>query len=251
MLLMAAASLAFPRPSAAAESIVPPEPLTRVTPERPKSEGAEVIGEALIECTIGEDGTIAEAAVKSATRPELGEAALVALRQWTFKPGTRDGHAAPMRIQVPFAFRSSLEARIEAFVKRAVFVTLTEPVVSAEQLGVWPNAKQLMEARYPEELKGSGKRGKAVVAVVVDRQGKVINPKVIKATYPEFALPALVTAAAMDFEPVKGKDGKPMLVSMQLQFDFREDTKKAKGDAKSKPKAKKQAAPAEAGAQSE
>ena len=177
-------------------------------------------GEAEIECLIGENGQILEATIASATQPEFGEAALGAVRQWQFKAGEREGHPAVMRVKIPISFELSREAMLESLARRPVFMEISETIVKAEQLPAWPMPSKYPQPAYPKELRGSGKRGKAVVAIVITKEGRVINPKIIKSSYPEFILPSLVAALALEFPPQRMANKEAMYVSMEVQYDF-------------------------------
>lgn len=190
-------------------------------------------GDAEVECLIGVDGKIHEAKVSSASHPEFGEAALEAIRQWEFKAGESEGKPVPMRVKIPIAFRMSRETIIETLARRPVFVEVNETVVPAEQLPKWPLPKRFHQPGYPTELRGSGKRGKAVVAVVIDKEGRVINPRIVKTTHPEFALPSMMAATILEFTPQTMADKQAIFVSMEIQFDFAGETK-APAESKSK-----------------
>lgn len=208
---------------------VAPEASKVVSPEHPPELFArKVSGEAQIECLVDAAGKVSEAKVLSASQPEFGEAALAAVKQWTFKPGRKDGKPAPMRVTIPFTFEVPGEHPLEQFARRKVFVDLEGDVVAAETLGQWPMPKQLLSPNYPEALRGSGKRGKAVVSLVIDRRGRVVNPKLVKATWPEFELPALAAAVSLEFAPQLGPDKKPVNVTMDVQFDFRDEGRPAR-----------------------
>lgn len=234
--------LVLPAPWARAAEADTPEPsapvvTTTVAPVHPpKLMEARIGGEAEIECLVTEEGKVGEAKVLSATRPEFGEAALEAVRQWEFKPAERDGRPVAMRVTIPFNFQVPSGDPIEAFAKRKVFMEIEGEVVPAEQMPAWPMPKHLLVPNYPSELRGSGKRGKAVVSVVINREGKVMNPRLVKATFPEFERPAMAAAVSLEFPPQLGPDKKPVNVSMDLQFDFRDEGRapkpKPEGDVK-------------------
>lgn len=65
-------------------------------------EGLE--GEASVICDIDATGVVLDAAVFSATCHDFGDAALAAVRQWRFAPGTRDGLPVRVRALVPIQF---------------------------------------------------------------------------------------------------------------------------------------------------
>ncbi len=56
---------------------------------------AAVIG---IECVVNEEGRIESAIIASSPDARLNDVALRALRQWQFKPGTKDGNPVAVHI---------------------------------------------------------------------------------------------------------------------------------------------------------
>ena len=87
--------------------IKPPRRLVNVAPIYPSiAQQARVEGAVEIEAVIGEDGRVREARVTSGT-PLLNDAALAAVRQWTFTPTTLNGEpvAVIMTVTVVFTLR--------------------------------------------------------------------------------------------------------------------------------------------------
>jgi TonB family protein len=54
--------------------------------------------------TVDTDGHVSQVEVVESGGKELDEAAVTAMRQWTFNPARRDGRAVRSRIRVPFHF---------------------------------------------------------------------------------------------------------------------------------------------------
>jgi TonB family protein len=63
-----------------------------------------ISGEALVVCTVGEDGRVSDAVVKTCDYEEFANLALEAVQRWTFVPGTRDGKPCAMRVLIPIRF---------------------------------------------------------------------------------------------------------------------------------------------------
>jgi len=206
-----------------------PQPITTISPSHPKSLlEKKVGGEAEVECLVGEDGHPSELRVVTATEPEFGEAALTALRQWTFKPGLRNGKPAAWRVRIPFNFPVPTDDPLEHFAGRRLNIDVDDTIVPAEQLPNWPMPKKFYVPRYPKSLQGSGKRGMAVVGIVINKEGKVINPKVVKVTHAEFAQPALAAAVSLEFQPQMLANKEKAFVSMNIQFDFKDESGKGR-----------------------
>jgi protein TonB len=50
------------------------------------------------------DGRPTDIVLKQSLHPDLDEAAMKALAQWEFKPGTREGKPVPVRVTVTMTF---------------------------------------------------------------------------------------------------------------------------------------------------
>ena len=57
-----------------------------------------------LECVVLTDGTVGDVRVTKPLHPEIDEAAVRILRQWIFKPGTKDGVAVPVQVEVEMHF---------------------------------------------------------------------------------------------------------------------------------------------------
>lgn len=81
-----------------------PRRLVSVAPVYPPiAQQARVEGEVEIEAVIGEDGRVRDARVKRG-KPLLNDAALAAVRQWTFTPTTLNGEAVAVIMTVTVVF---------------------------------------------------------------------------------------------------------------------------------------------------
>lgn len=208
----------------------PPVAIRTVNPKHPDELLKKLVnGDAEIDCLVTAEGRVADALVVAASHPQFGESAVEAVRQWEFRPAERNGTPIAMRVRIPIAFQLSGDQLLEGLAGHPLQEEITGSIIPAEQLPAWPYPKKILLPRYPANLRGSGKYGKAVVAIVINREGKVINPKVVKYTYPEFIWPALATAVSLEFEPVR-VDKTPIYVSMELQYDFKAEGAKPKDD---------------------
>ena len=68
---------------------------------------AKIQGAVWLEAVVLEDGTVGTVKVTKSLDTEHGldEEAVKAMKQWTFKPGTKDGKAVPVQIEVEMTFR--------------------------------------------------------------------------------------------------------------------------------------------------
>jgi len=65
---------------------------------------AKVQGAVTLECVVQPDGTVGEVRVTKALDPGLDQEAIKAVKQWRFKPGTKDGKPVPVLITLEMAF---------------------------------------------------------------------------------------------------------------------------------------------------
>lgn len=66
---------------------------------------AGIEGSVTVLCWVNLDGVPEDVAAFDATLPEFADAAVEAMKWWSFVPATRDGRPLAMRIAVPFQFR--------------------------------------------------------------------------------------------------------------------------------------------------
>jgi TonB family protein len=88
-----------------AQEITPPTVLHHVDASYPQAAlAAGKHADVVLIVVVGADGHVAEVTVETSGGSELNEAAITAMKQWTFRPATKDGVPVPSRIRVPFHF---------------------------------------------------------------------------------------------------------------------------------------------------
>jgi len=87
-------------PVAAPVEVRPPQVVNRVDAVYPSSAGHHA--DVVLNVTVDTEGHVAKAEVTESGGADMDEAALVAVRQWTFHPATRAGVPVASRIRVPF-----------------------------------------------------------------------------------------------------------------------------------------------------
>ena len=90
---------------------------------------------------------------------------------------------------------------------------------SMSEIDQRPRALMQVAAAYPSEMRARKADGVVTVIFVVDETGRVVNPRVEKASHPEFEKPALEAVRQWKFEPaIKG--GKRVSCRMRVPFRF-------------------------------
>jgi TonB family protein len=92
-------------PGTATPTVVPPSVLTHVEAVYPPSALAEQRhADVVLIVTVDVHGHVAAVDVATSGGDDLDQAAIVAVRQWTFVPAKRDGKPVSSRIRIPFHF---------------------------------------------------------------------------------------------------------------------------------------------------
>jgi TonB family protein len=204
-----------------------PRAISRPPPTYPENlYHAGVEGDADIVFDVDERGSATNVIVRSASRPEFGEAAAEAVLKWQFEPGQREGKPSRFRVTVPFNFRMKTMDPLSEWAGRNVFRTVENQPIQAETLEEWPQPARWIYPPYPNQLRGSGKKGQVVVRFVVDEFGQVINPEVLQGDEPLFVGSALAAAVSLRFSPHLTPEGDAVPVQMAVIFSFDEKRQK-------------------------
>lgn len=86
--------------------VLPPIAIRHVNPMYPESARRDgIAGIVIVEVLIGKDGRVKDAAVRKGLPDGLSEAAVDAVRQWEFKPATRNGEPVDVVFNLTINFR--------------------------------------------------------------------------------------------------------------------------------------------------
>ena len=90
-----------------AEADRAPLRILKVPPVYPKGLGEPSVSDAAtVRCVIGLDGETHDVTLVDASQPELGPAALAAVRQWYFVPAVAHHHFVETTLELPVSFRT-------------------------------------------------------------------------------------------------------------------------------------------------
>ncbi len=93
------------------------------------------------------------------------------------------------------------------------------PVISSRLLDNPPRTRSQVAPAYPSDAKISGTTGEVVVEFIVDEIGRVLNPRVVRATDPRFEVPTLRAVEKWRFEPGK-REGQAVRFRMMVPVLF-------------------------------
>ncbi len=187
-------------------------PETMVRPEYPEACRKKGIqGDVLLDVTVLDDGTVGEVTVKEGVKacPVLDKNAEAAIRQWKFKPATRNGEPLKMTIAVPFSFKLND--------KEALLDVDTMPEMINESI---------INPVYPEDARKAGISGKVTLEVQVLKDGSVSDIEIVEtiADYPSLGRSAVDAVSQWRFKPAT-KDEKPVDAFVKIPVMFRLDPK--------------------------
>lgn len=90
---------------AMADTKEPPVPVRTVSPAYPDAmRRTGISGVVQVSCLIDERGQVLEAKIERSSEISFESPALVALKQWKFKPAKQDGAPIAMRVSIPIKF---------------------------------------------------------------------------------------------------------------------------------------------------
>ena len=190
--------------------VVAPKLTREVKPEYPRQSMADgKHGIVRLDCTVQVDGTVGDVRVIDSLGPELDGAAVKALKQWTFKPGTKDGKPVPVMVEVEISF--ALQVRGPR---------LGSPEVYTIEQGVtMPRSVKEVKPSYTREAKQAGIQGTVTLDCVVLPDGTVGDVRLSRKLDPGLDAEAIKTVRQWRFRPGQ-KDGTPVPVQVMIEMSF-------------------------------
>ena len=215
------ALLAFSLVSAQAQDSQP-KPIETPLPSYPAAlSDTDIDGTVVITATVKADGSISDAAIKSADHPAFGEAAMKAILSWQFAPATKGSQAIDAKVAIPFEFTAPAHQRINDMLNRKVYRPIAEHIFEQKDLGKKLKVAKKASPQYPSSLHNSGIDAKVRVKFVVAPDGSTLNPEVLDKPNKEFALPAITAVANTMYKPPM-KDGKGVYAQTTITLRFEE-----------------------------
>ncbi len=202
---------------------VPPKVIKQTKPVYPWAMRANGMrGEVFISFVVDIEGGVRQVGVLRSNNPYFDEAAIEAVRQWRFEPGKKNGRVVNARMQVPIIFSIIGESGggTGPFItkKKGDLAKLPE----AFRYDTPPVPQNYLPSVYPYELLHEGKKGRAVVAYMVNERGTVVQTALQEASSPEFGAALIAAVEAFSFAPAL-KSGLPCKAMMAHEEAFEGD----------------------------
>ena len=208
-------------------------------PVKAQKEGIQ--GRVIARFIVEKDGSVSNLAVarRSASSELDAEAirVLSTMPKWT--PGKQRGKEVRVKYTVPIAFKLSgpeveeikdsklMEVVVVGYAPKDDVITPEVVLESAEIMPKYPGgASGLMSylarnIKYPFDAQQSKTQGRVVIQMIVNKDGHVINPKVIQSVSPSLDAEAIRVVMGMPrWEPGKN-DGQTVAVQYTLPITFK------------------------------
>jgi TonB family protein len=191
-----------------------PSPIVRTTPQSVRTlapvfpydlllQGRE--GAAEVQFMVEYSGKAILPAIVGATDPAFAQALLAEIEANEFLPLRVNGQPRLTPAQIKFSFTTKLDA-----VAKQVLGELRKPLPAlpyADQLDKRPVAVRQDQPTFPYSLQSDGVSGHAEVEIVIDRNGRVLFPRVIRATNADIGYAAAALVSRWKYQPPM-KDGQ-------------------------------------------
>jgi TonB family protein len=193
----------------ASATTMPPEILEYTTPPLYSDEARArgIQGIVTVRARVGAGGRVASLSVVKGLGFGLDQNALVAIRQWKFRPAARGGVASPSVVEIDVEFSLQSEAVNELIAND--MATRVGPGVTP------PRAVRVLGlSNGPASV-----RGTVVLDVVLLEDGTPRIVRVLRSLAPELDERAIATFEQWRFSPAT-KDGRPVKVRMNAEVQF-------------------------------
>lgn len=151
---------------------------------------AKIGGTVIVRIIVDKTGRVTSARPLTAPDPRLGEAAVAAVRQWTFTPAIENWNLVAMSLDVPFFFDAARGDKAWKDSRPPRPAPRTAAAVKSAPLG-----------DYPPTLVARRLRGAVEFSCLVDAGGHASSPRILSATHSDFVPAALASFAKWEFTP--------------------------------------------------
>lgn len=176
-------------------------------------------GQVIVDFIVDAAGKVQNPTVFSSDNPAFDEPAIAAVREWKFKPGTRDDKPVSIHMQVPVVFTlDGLEGSDAYRIERETDQSKLPPALRYDTS---PKIRGVLVPVYPYALRRDNVSGKAKVVMLINPQGRISDVKVLAADRPEFGRALAAALEGFRFDPAL-KDGKPVphMMAFEQTFNF-------------------------------
>jgi TonB family protein len=183
-------------------------------------------GECRIAISVGADGKLQDTLIVGYTKRAFAEAAIDALKLWTFEPAQYQGAPVAVVSEIEFSFEAtgviismSPMDNIDALLSRWDRQQYEYRVRELKELDRIPPPVKVVKPVYPKELAAAGARGDVIIGFFIDETGRIRMPAVKRADDMRLADLATEGLSQWKFEPPTMQE-RPVLVHVVQVFRF-------------------------------
>lgn len=202
------------------------EPGRMVYPREAEMRGMN--GYATVVIEVDETGKLVDWMVTEASHTYFAEGAADIVKHARFRPAQVEGHAIPLRAQVPIEFttkgiivNSDFQTIVDLYLQGGHARDHAFRLPTLAELDGIPVPLQIAPPPFPTDLAKQGVVGKVVVDFYIDETGKVRMPAVAEEAFKELGTLALDAVRGWTFAPPLCR-GKPTAVRVRQEFRFKE-----------------------------
>ncbi len=180
-------------------------------------------GWATIAFTIDPTGRPRQFMVAEASRPEFGPPTMAMMATWQFSSPRREGSPcwAAVRMKQVFDLNDE-DVGTDDNTERVLRALRKDPcpvVGSIGQLDAAPTPRYRPAPIVPHEVVKAGAPARAVIEIIIDRDGHAQLPRIVSATRDDFGWAAATAAGRWHFT-VPTKNGDPVDVFARIPFEY-------------------------------
>ncbi|PTY05261.1 hypothetical protein DB347_17510 [Opitutaceae bacterium EW11] len=202
---------------------VPPKPRSIVFPVYPyELLRAKTRGHAKVVYCIDAGGKVIAARVVEASHPEFGLALVAAVSSYEFYPASKKGEPISTILTVKQVFSFSEDENILPRGDAHLLgqeIGHPDRILSPKDLDSPLTPISRRSPIFPCTVNKAVTEGRAVVEILVDRDGKARLPRIVSASEPDFGYAAVQAARDWSFEPPQAKK-RNVVVRVRIPFKF-------------------------------
>ncbi len=164
----------------------------------------------MISFVVTKEGKTTDVTATKSPHPLLSQAAISAVKQWTFRPGRKDGVPVAMRMMVPVVFL------LEGFLGEK-FLSGEFTCLNAAEGRELPPLIGHASPVYPGKHWRGNVEGTVTAEFTITAEGKTSDLKILSASHPEFAESVTKFVASFRFAMDPTYVGNPR-VALDLKF---------------------------------
>lgn len=179
-----------------------------------------VKGNATVSMLIDTDGRVSAVKIVSATKPEFGLALAAAVEGFRFDPALKNGKPCMCLLKFEQKFSDDNLPDEPADDLLRLERKHPEKIIGARKIDGALKPVSVRPGIFPTNVDETVTSGSAVIEGLIDEDGHLRLPRIVKASAPEFGYAAVQAASAWWFS-APTSSGKPAVARVEIPFEFK------------------------------